>query len=67
MGRVILILAAVAALIALTAMVAGQVGRLSEAALGKNGMKSTTTLQKLCYVALIVLMLGTAAGWIGGL
>lgn len=28
---------------------------------------ASTTLQKLAYVALIIVMFGTATGWLGGL
>ena len=33
----------------------------------KDGVMAPTSLQKVSYVALIVVLLGTTTGWLGGL
>ena len=34
---------------------------------GKGGLMAPTGIQKIAFVALIVLMLGVTSGWLGGL
>ena len=76
MGRLFLILAALAVIVAFVvilgsiwnaSMEAGRKGLHRYAGFGKDGVMAPTTLQKVAYLALIVVLFGTASGLLGGL
>lgn len=76
MGRIILIIIAAVAIVAVVAILAS-VWNAAFAASTRNlrplfgtdkeGMMAPTGMQKVAFVALIVLLLGVASGWLGGL
>ena len=75
MGRLFLIMAALAVIVAFvyilgsiwtSAVDAGRSGMRRYAGFGKDGVMAPTNFQKAAYVALIVVLFGVATGWLGG-
>nr|WP_309504011.1 hypothetical protein [uncultured Roseovarius sp.] len=72
MARVLLLVCAAMVLVALAAMVVSTVSHAAQdsRALARNVSESVarrTTMQKISFVALLVLMLGVTSGLLGGL
>ncbi len=75
MGQLFLIIAALAVIVAFVTilgsiwnagMEAGQTGLRRYVGHGKEGVMAPTNFQKAAYVALIVVLFGVTAGWLGG-
>ena len=76
MGRVLIILAAVAVVVVFVVMLHGlwrtvssqtRAGLRTYAGFGKEGEMAPSGLQKVAYIALLVVLLGVTSGWLGGL
>ncbi|NNE51342.1 MAG: hypothetical protein HKN30_02960 [Sulfitobacter sp.] len=76
MARILLIVIAAAAIVAIVAILltvwnaafaAGSRNLRPLFGADKEGMMAPTGLQKVAFVALIVLLFGVASGWLGGM
>lgn len=76
MGRILVFILFVGVIVAFVAILGSFLGstkaeaqRRLQTVFGptKDGVMAPTQMQKIAYVALIVLLFGTASGWLGGI
>ncbi|MEQ6247292.1 hypothetical protein ABMC89_00225 [Sulfitobacter sp. HNIBRBA3233] len=73
MGRLLLILVFVGVIVAFAAIIGSFLARTTASARrahrknAEENILAPTQLQKIAYVALLVLLTGVSAGWLGGL